>query len=103
MSGIATIIVFIVIFSYFGIWLNIKPYRKANKLIEKWAHDNGYEVLEKRKKIGFDTGPYTFGGYTAIHKILIVDRNGCKRKAWTKTGNYMWPFSCSFRVHIENL
>jgi len=101
MSGTVIIVTFIVIFVYCGIWLIIRPYRKANELIEKWANENGYIILDKRKKFGFNTGPYLFGGYTAIHKILIVDANGSKKKVWTRTGNYFWPFSNAFKIHLE--
>ncbi len=101
MSDKIFIFIFILIFAYFGICLNIRPYKKARKLIAKWADDNGYRVIEKEKKIGFNTGPYIFGGYTAIHKIVIVDKYYKTRTAWTKTGKYFWPFSNAFKAKIE--
>ncbi len=103
MSDTVIIVIPILIFTYFAIWLIFRPYKKAHKLIEKWANDNGYKVIEKEKKIGFDTGPYIFGGYTAIHKIVVVDKNNKRRIAWSKTGKYFWPFSNDFKAKIEKL
>ncbi len=103
MSDTLIIIIVVLIFTYFAIWLIIHPYKKAHKLIEKWANDNGYKVISKEKKIGFNTGPYIFGGYTAIHKVAIVDEENKRRIVWTKTGNYLWPFSNAFKVKIEKL
>ena len=101
MSYTIIIVTFILIFTVFAIWLIFRPYKKAHKLIDKWANDNGYRIIEKEKKIGFDTGPYIFGGYTAIHKIKIFDQDNKRKIVWTKTGNYFWPFSNSFKFKIE--
>ena len=103
MDAIFILAIFIIVFGYFGVWLSIRPYLKANHFIEKWANENGFKVLEKKKKFGWDTGPYAFGGCTAIHQLVVLDKDDKRRKVWTKTGSYFWPFSNSFKVYTENI
>jgi hypothetical protein len=95
-------IVFLLILSCFGIYLILRPYRNAKVLIAKWASDNDYKIYKKERKIGFDTGPFVFGGWTAIYKVVIEDQSGIKQTFWTRTGSYLWPFSDNFIVRGSN-
>ena len=95
-------IVLLLILTCFGIYLIFRPYRNAKVLIAKWASDNDYKIYKKECKIGFDTGPFIFGGWTAIYKVVIEYESGVKKIFWTKTGSYLWPFSDNFIVRGSN-
>jgi hypothetical protein len=90
------------IFLFLGIYLALRPYKKAKVLIEKWAKDNNYKVHRQERKIGFDTGPFIFGGWTAIYKVSIEDQDGIKKTVWTRTGRYFSPFSNEFIVKDDS-
>ena len=75
-----------------GVYLILRPYRKAKILINKWASDNNFEVIKKERKIGFDTGPFIFGGWTAIYKVVVKEPEGRIKTLYTKTGAYFGPF-----------
>lgn len=91
-------ILLLLLFLCLGIYLIVRPYKKAKVLIEKWANDNNYKVHSQERKIGLDTGPFIFGGWTAIHKVTIEDQKGIQKTFWTKTGRYLFPFSNEFEV-----
>jgi hypothetical protein len=91
-------ILLLLLFLSLGIYLVIRPYKKAKALIEEWANDNNYKIHRLERKTGFDTGPFIFGGWTAIYKVSIKDRGGNLRTFWTRTGRYLIPFSNDFIV-----
>jgi len=82
--------------------LILRPYRKAKVLIAEWASDNDYKIYRTERIIGFDIGPFIFGGWTAIYKVVIEDQKGRKKTFWTRTGSYLWPFSDNFIVRGSN-
>jgi hypothetical protein len=91
-------ILLLLLFLSLCIYLIVRPYKKAKALIKEWANDKDYKIHRQERKTGLDTGPFIFGGWTAIYKVTIKDRGGNIKTFWTKTGRYLLPFSNAFIV-----
>ncbi|MCP3933257.1 MAG: hypothetical protein GY705_29655 [Bacteroidetes bacterium] len=76
----------------FGVYLQVRPYRKAKLQIEKWANENNYMIHRKEKKIGLNTGPFIFGGWTAIYKVSVGDSERIKKNHLDKNWKLLMAF-----------
>jgi hypothetical protein len=62
--------------------------RRAQTLLQGWAEENGYEVLEAEHRL-FRKGPYVWSARgQAIYRVRVRDRGGVERRGWLRCGTW---------------
>jgi hypothetical protein len=72
----------------FGWWIYRWQYNRADAILNNWATQNNFRVLEKQKA-NFGTGPEAVraGNKQVMYRITVEDQNGQKRSGVAKIGN----------------
>ena len=72
-------------FVAFVIYIHI---RRARDLLEGWAEENGYEILESEQRL-FRRGPYFWSGRgQVIYRVSVRDSAGVERLGWVRCGSW---------------
>jgi hypothetical protein len=59
---------------------------KANALMDNWAKQNGFVILQK-KHLWFSRAPFAASGSQLVFRVLIDD-HGQKRSCWLRLGHW---------------
>jgi hypothetical protein len=72
----------------FGWWMYRWQYSTADTILENWARQNNYKVLDKQKA-NVGTGPEAVraGNKQVMYRIVVEDQNGARRSGLAKIGN----------------
>ena len=62
--------------------------RRARDMLEGWAEENGYEILESEHRL-FRKGPYIWSGRgQVVYRVWVRDREGVERLGWVRCGSW---------------
>jgi hypothetical protein len=82
-GGLAIIV--LVGFVAFVIYIQM---RRARDLLEGWAEENGYEILESEHRF-FRKGPYIWSGRgQVVYRVWVRDSAGVERLGWVRCGSW---------------
>lgn len=69
-----------------GISYHIWAYQCSRRMLDDWAHQNHYWLLEARQAILWP-GPFWFISKSgAVYHVTVADDSGLQRKAWVFCG-----------------
>lgn len=77
--------------------------RRSNELIQQWAADNGYRVLNAECR-RFFRGPFfwTSSKSQTVYYVTFLDRHGWERRAYVRCGSWLGgPWSDKVNVAWE--
>jgi len=61
---------------------------RSEKILAKWAHDNGYQILDYQPKL-LNRGPYMWASKSQIiFRVAVEDAEGTQRTGWVRCGSY---------------
>ena len=61
---------------------------RSKLLLQRWAEENGYEVLCAEYR-AFRKGPYRWSGRgQAVYRVEVRDERGNQRKVWVRCGGW---------------
>lgn len=65
--------------------------RRSAEILQKWADDNGFEILEKSSRT-FLTGPFFFRAShkQTVYRVTVGTKTGEVRTGWVACGSYWW-------------
>lgn len=80
------VLILIVLGTTFQLWLNAR----ARKMIEAWAADNGFRILEMEYR-PLRRGPYAWNTPAGrmVFRVLVQDGDGRKRPGWLRCGHWL--------------
>ena len=89
MNGAAGLLLFVVV-ACFAIMFSVMRYDKGRQLLEDWARDNGYTLIECQRRTLF-RGPYflTTSKSQLVYQIVVEDAAGVRRSGYARVGGYM--------------
>ena len=62
--------------------------RRAQTLLQGWAEEHGYKVLEAQHRL-FSKGPYVWSSRgQAVYRVWVRDREGVERRGWVRCGTW---------------
>ena len=61
---------------------------RSRQLVQKWAAENGYELLSAQYSMFFK-GPYFWSSRSqAVYRVQVRDREGRLRSGWVRCGGW---------------
>jgi hypothetical protein len=78
--------------------------RRSKIILKKWADENGFDIVEKRQRYMFFTGPFRFwtnGRNQVVYFLRIRDRGGHERSGWARCGAYFGGVFFSNKIEIR--
>jgi len=95
-AGSFAITVFVTVFWWF--------YRRAKIILQKWADDQGYEIIRKKQRYLIFTGPFKFWTNSRnqiIYQLTVRDRDGHERSGWARCGSYWGGVFFSDKIEVR--
>lgn len=85
---IFALVIFFAAFIIFAVWLMRWQFNKADRLLENWARENKYRILEKRNA-NFGDGPAgTRQASSQVkYRIAVVDENNQRKSGLATIGS----------------
>jgi len=76
-------------------------YGRSSAILQKWADDNGYEILEKELR-HFFKGPFFFTASKnqTVYRVTVRDKAGLERSGWVVCGGW-WLGMLSDHVKVR--
>jgi len=74
------------------IFLSIRwHYSRSSAILEKWAAENGFEILEKSFR-HFFRGPFFFRAskHQTVYRVTVRDKAGQVGTGWAACGSWWW-------------
>jgi hypothetical protein len=89
-----TPLISIVLVAAFLIMITRWHYRRSAAILQKWADDNGYQIVEKELR-HFFKGPFFFTAskHQTVYRVTVCDEAGQERSGWVVCGGWwlgMW-------------
>lgn len=78
--------------------------RRSKTILNKWADQNGFEIVEKKQRYMFFTGPFRFWTNSRnqlIYSFRVRDRDGHERSGWARCGSYFGGVFFSNQIEIR--
>ncbi|MDB6027510.1 MAG: hypothetical protein JWM68_3733 [Verrucomicrobiales bacterium] len=75
---------------------------KAKSIIQKWAAEQGYVILEFESP--FHTGGFSFWTTSrgqVVYSVTVRDGAGCERKAWVRCGSFVGGVLSSDQIEVK--
>ena len=94
--GVPAIALFVTVFWWFD--------RRSKIILMKWADTNGFEILQKKQRYLFFTGPFRFWTNSRnqiIYFFRVRDREGRERSGWARCGSYLGGVFFSDKIEIR--
>ncbi len=99
---------FICILPFLAVWLLLMYWSVRHyfitvpALLERWAAENGFEILTKERR-RFFKGPFfwTSSKNQVVYRIEAGDAKGRQRNGWVRIGGYWWPFGDKVEVRWD--
>src|SRR5262245_46733645 len=72
-----------------GIFILRWQYRRADQLLDAWARDHGYRLLEREERTPAGDGPMNryARNKQIVYSVSLVDQSGTIRRAQVRVGN----------------
>ncbi len=66
-------------------------FARSAAILQKWAVENGYEILEKSYRLLFK-GPFFFRTteHQTVYRVTVRDKAGNVRTGWVACGSWWW-------------
>ena len=76
-------------------------YGRSAAILQKWADDDGYQIVEKELR-HFFKGPFFFTASKnqTVYRVTVIDKAGQERSGWVKCGGWwfgMWTDQAKVR------
>ena len=80
-----------IVFGAFFVGLMLFTYGRAYAILDSWAAQNGYEIVEKRQA-WLNRGPFfwTSNKNQVVFLVIVRDRHGIQRKGWVRVGHWLF-------------
>jgi len=90
MEGIVPALV-ILGFLAFGVSITVWTFSRARNLLNRWASDNGYQIMES-EFCWFRRGPFfwTSSKGQMIYHVVVRTSDGHSRRGWVRCGGFVW-------------
>jgi hypothetical protein len=78
--------------------------RRSKIILKRWADENGFEIVEKKQRYMFSTGPFKFWTNSRnqiIYFFRVRDRAGHERSGWARCGSYFGGVFFSDNIEIR--
>ncbi len=78
--------------------------RRSKVILQRWADSNGFQILQKRQRYMFFTGPFRFWTNSRnqiIYFFRVRDREGRERSGWARCGSYFGGVFFSDKIEIR--
>jgi len=63
---------------------------RSQQLLQKWAAENGYQVLQAQLRPFFSKGPFFWSSKSqVVYRIVVQDEQGYERSGWLQLGSYL--------------
>jgi hypothetical protein len=64
---------------------------RSAAILQKWADDNGYQILQKDYR-HFFRGPFFFttSRHQTVYRVTVCDKTGQERSGWVRCGGWWW-------------
>jgi hypothetical protein len=92
MSDVTTAIIVLVVVAVIVsvIWY----YPRARSILQKWASENGYHLLDYEYRTLLK-GPFFWSSRAqVVYRVTVLDQQGNKCKGWVKCGNFWFGLLC---------
>jgi len=93
--------VFVVLFISFAGLFMIWHFRRSGRMVERWAADNGYRLLDREYR-WLLRGPFWWrtGKGMAVYHVTVQDASGRVRKGYIRCGGWFLGL-LSDRIDVE--
>jgi hypothetical protein len=95
-AGILAILLIVFVYWWFD--------RRSKIILQKWAYENGFQIMEKKKRYLFFAGPFnwwTNSRNQIIYYLKVRDRNGRERSGWARCGSYFGGVFFSDKIEVK--
>jgi hypothetical protein len=77
----------------FAIWMIGWREQRTEEILNKWAQDNGYVILEQKHE--FWNGPFFWSTSKGqeVYYVTVRDKADVIRSGWVRLGGYWWGLS----------
>jgi len=82
-------------------WLLVWHFKRARSLLDRWAKENGYEIVERSYR-HLLKGPFfwTSSRGQAVYHVTVRDTQGSTRSGWLRCGGW-WAGMFSDKTEVR--
>lgn len=64
-------------------------FARGNQILEKWAADNGYQIIKREYKFFWNIFEFPATNGQSVYRVTVIDRNGNEKSGLVRCGGWL--------------